>query len=139
MKIYIAASSAEVSRAFSMREHLRQKGFEVSSSWVDLVQDMREMGHKDDATITHATLTMAAIQDMREVSEADVLVYVRPDDGKSEGAAFEAGYFFAMARIASKKLVSFDSTGRPPQNIFTVLMDSVNSMDALEEYLRPTM
>ena len=132
-RIYIAASSAEVDRAWSMREALRERGYTVTSTWIDLVLDAREHGHKDDSTVAVETLQKNAAADLDEVGTAHTLIYVRGDGVKSEGAAFEFGYFF-FAR-SRRACVVFDSTDLPVQNIFALLVDRVRSMDELYAWL----
>ncbi len=118
--VYIATSSADVERAWSMREAIRGAGHMCACTWIDEVTEARAAGHKDDTTVSIEVLRQGAHNDRVEVRQATRFVYVRSDNHKSEGAATELGIF--TERHGEGAACVFDSSGKPPSNIFSLLV-----------------
>lgn len=103
MKVYVAGSSADLSRARRAAEVLVRHGIEVPSTWWEQIEKYGEGNPTDlDVRIT------CAGQDCAQVDAADVLWLLVPETGYSHGAFFE----FGRALTLEKRVVCSGATKR---------------------------
>lgn len=112
LKLYIAGSSAEIERARAWHELARAEGFEVLSTWVEVITQVGE-GNPRDATVDARSGWSA--EDLRQVANADVVWFLVPPKGKeTRGAWLEIG--FALAQQ-----IPLFCSGDTKQSIFCAL------------------
>lgn len=112
MKLYIAGSSAEMVRAAAWHVKARADGFDVLSTWVDVIGKVGEGNPRDVSPLQRQTW---AVADFMQVSEADVLWFLVPPKGKeTRGAWAELGF-----AAASDLLII--CSGDTKQSIFCAL------------------
>ena len=91
MKLYIAASSTEMTRAAKWHDLARKAGIEVISTWLATVESAGA-GNPDDATEEQRAAW--ARKDLFEVKSSDCLWLLMPER-PSQGAFCELGYAYA--------------------------------------------
>ena len=90
MKIYLAASSADIDRAKHWRDRLVDAGIEVTSTWITNVEKVGAANPRDATREQRAEWMRGCF---REVSSSDVLWFlVPPLDKPTRGAWMEFDY-----------------------------------------------
>lgn len=98
MKIYLAGGSNYIDYIITQREIFRRAGFEVTSRWLDGLEDRAQWGK-------------CAERDLADVDAADVvIIYALPGSTVTAGRHVELGY-----AIAKKKIIILIG---PAENIF---------------------
>ncbi len=91
MKLYIAGSSAEMVRAAAWHQRARADGFDVLSTWVEVIAKEGGVGNPRDASPFQRQSW--AITDFDQVAEADILWFLVPLKGaETRGAWAELGF-----------------------------------------------
>lgn len=99
MKIYVAASSAELERARAAMDWCREQGFEITHDWVADVTLVRLEGGKADADLTPAEQLAFVVKDLDAVGEADLLWFLVPrPPATTVGAWVELGAAYELGR-----------------------------------------
>jgi hypothetical protein len=88
LRVYVAASSAELVRVCATIAVLKTNGVEVSCTWPDVVATVGDANPLDASKHDRIAWTS---QDLREVVSSDVLLMLMPRAGASYGAGFETG------------------------------------------------
>ncbi len=113
LRIYIAGSSAEMVRAASWHAKARADGFEVLSTWVEVIAKEGGIGNPRDASSFQRQSW--AVTDFDQVAEADILWFLVPPKGaETRGAWAELGF------AAANGIFIFCS-GDTKQSIFCAL------------------
>lgn len=89
LRVYIAASSAELVRVHASVAALRKHEVDVVSTWPDIVAATQ--GGANPADANKVERLSWSSQDLFEVTTADVLLFLVPRSGTTRGAWFEAG------------------------------------------------
>jgi hypothetical protein len=119
VKVYVAGASSEIERAEVMIKRLRDAGIGITCTWPEVI---RKVGAANPAEAGHSTRRMWASQDLFEVEQANVLLFLLPGAGHNTiGAWTELGCSYALA----KKIVM---AGKHP-SIFTGLADEIHETD----------
>lgn len=113
MKIYVAASSNEISRAKFWIQRLREHGFHVTSTWPEVVAEVGDANPRDAGDLHRA---LWAQTDLDQVAHSDVLWFLV---GNSKGAFVEYGYFHAKRTNGEARHLI--SSGDTKSSIFTAL------------------
>lgn len=95
MKIYIAARYGRRDEANSVAFHLRENGHEITSTWINQVED--EMGY----TESEGTTMGMAIKDLDEIRDADAIVALSEVDTNPWGRGgrhVEFGYAIGLEK-----------------------------------------
>lgn len=119
--VYVAASSAEMSRAVTWMERLKLAGIRVTSNWPALIA---EVGDANPLDATQEQRFTWASRQRREVASADLLWLLMPVGG-SFGAMWELGCADGLGKI---QVVSGEGIKR---TIFTAF--AVQSFDTDED------
>lgn len=106
-KIYVAGASSEIVRAERQGRLLRDNGFEVVSTWTQVIRDV---GHANPTDATPEEYKLWAGRDLAEVQAADVFWLLLPE-ANTVGAWIELGFAHAI-----NKLIVMSGQHRP---IFT--------------------
>lgn len=89
LRVYIAASSAELVRVHASIATLRKSGVDVVSTWTDVIAATPGGANPVDANKV-ARLGWSS-QDLFEVVTADVMLMLMPRTGATFGGGFESG------------------------------------------------
>lgn len=128
LKLYIAASSAEMDRARAAINAATYSGFEVVSTWLDVVANV---GDANPQTATRDERHRWASQDLGEVDSCDALWFLVPSESvATRGAWGELGFAYATG----KAIVC--SGTNTTQSIFTALGEEFESDLAALQYLK---
>ncbi|MCZ6871661.1 MAG: hypothetical protein O7G84_19360, partial [Gammaproteobacteria bacterium] len=97
IRIYVAASSGEKSRAAKAMEWIRaEPGLELAHDWVAVQASVQAAGGPSDAELPRADARRYAMEDLRKVEGARIFWLLVPE---TAGAWVEFGY--ALGRIAA--------------------------------------
>lgn len=114
MKIYLAASSADVERARRWHRQLIDTGMAVTSSWLEIID---QVGDANPREASKWQRFKWADNDLREIAESHALWFLVPTTDKpTRGAWIEFGY----ARACGPELLLI-SSGDTKQSIFCAL------------------
>lgn len=114
MKVYVAASAAEIDRAEAVTARLRGMGIEVTSTWPVMIRE-RQGGVTNPRGASRVDRRAWSDTDLSELDEADVLLFLAPEpSGPTRGAWVELGY----ARATRKPIIS---SGDTLQSIFCAM------------------
>lgn len=127
MRIYIAASFQDWSRAKDAREELQAAGHAVTSDWIDVAE--KRAGRCDGAAAVDYNPVEHALDDLGGVEDANVLLVLTPDD-KALGCGMwiELGYALALAKWTPKTVVI--AGAQRDRSIFCALADERHLTDA---------
>lgn len=113
-RVYIAASGDDIDRAKEVRRVMRDAGVDVLASWIHNVE---AVGDSNPRTASKNDRKRWSINDLTEVSAADLLLVLVPPPGKtSRGLWFEGGFSYC----AGKPIIF---SGDTLQSIFCALGD----------------
>lgn len=128
MKVYVAASSAEIERAEAAIASLRDLGIQVTSTWPAVV---RSVGVSNPRGASRADRRAWSETDLLELAAAEHLWLLAPGpESPTRGAWVELGY----ARAAGLVIVS---SGDTLQSIFPALgLEFATDADALNYFAK---
>lgn len=112
--VYVSASSAETERAKKMMDALREKGIPVRSTWIENVAANGGVANPRDASVEDRQKW--SLQDVREAISSQIFWLLMPSGPHSFGAAFEMGFFTALANDAMQGCIV---SGDYKRTIFT--------------------
>lgn len=141
MKVYVAAASSEIERAEKCIAALRASGFEVTSTWPEVI---RKVGHANPMTASREQRAGWAAMDLSEVSDATVLWFLIPPKGvATDGANVEYGYaLFLGAASQEARLAGINApiyrilTSGEERSIFTALSTHFDTDEQAIEALK---
>lgn len=113
MKIYVAGSSSELSRAKRMMQLLSAAGFDVVSTWPATIEAVGDANPREATTEQRLGWSRA---DVEQVRQADLLWLLVSAASVSFGACFEFG-------IAHERSMHVVASGDTLRSIFTSLAD----------------
>lgn len=114
MKLYLAASSAEIERATEWCAKLRHAGITVTSTWIDTIRLVGAANPRDANDEKRASWVKA---DFAEIDDADALWLLVPAaDAPTRGAWIELGYAWSRRK-------AIVCSGDTRQSIFCVVGD----------------
>lgn len=126
-KVYVAASSSDITRAEQWRARLRDAGFTVVSTWPHTIKAVGDANPRD---ATDEQRRQLAESDLTEVRSADALWFLVPQTANGRGAYCE----FGSAGILGKLIVA---SGDTKQSIFLSLAyEFADDMDAFTFLVR---
>lgn len=113
IRVYVAASSAEIPRAKKWIAALREAGVFVTSKWPEIIEKVGDANPRD---ATHEQRKGWAWADLVDVKDANLLWLLAPEPngGSARGAYVELGYARALG-------LSLMISGDTKQSIFTAL------------------
>lgn len=120
LRVYVAGASKELDRARVAMDVIRERGMEVTSTWVEKI---REAGRANEGLSPRVAFE-AALGCFREVSAADALLILVKPDGASVGAYVEVG----IALAQGKPIVVSDV--KSDRSVFWAMTDRVFAGDA---------
>lgn len=95
LSVYVAASSAEISRALAVTSVLRQRGVTVVSTWPEVIMQVGEANPRGATVAQRRAWSGGCLQ---EVAACDVLLLLAPVDDHGRGAYWEAGAAHAQRK-----------------------------------------
>ena len=107
--MYIAARVIARHRLKAVRAQIREMGFDVSSTWLDVAKDY------NDPNDTIERLMSEAARDLKEAGEAHVFIIDTLDESPTGGREVELGYF--IRRMETDPKLKFWRVG-PWRNLF---------------------
>lgn len=112
MKLYLAASSADIDRARRWRDQLVAAGITVTSTWIE---NISQVGDANPRGAARSKRSEWSVDDLIQVDNSDTLwLLAPPADKPTRGAWLEFGYAVA-------KRLAVVSSGDTKQSIFTAL------------------
>ncbi len=137
MKIYIAASAAEIERARAMRRELLALGFDVVSTWIENVD---KVGASNPRDATREQRSTWAKQDLMEVMSAEVIWFLVPDvKAPTRGGWVELGFAYGITRFRlalEQPPIEMIFSGDTKQSIFTALGIEIETDEQALAFLR---
>ncbi len=115
--VYVAGSSAEIDRARKWILALQEKGVIVNSTWTDNVKKVGEANPRD---ASNEDKQAWCLKDVREAIGSSVMWLLMPSGPHSFGAAFEMGFFSALADPEIQQSIV---SGDYKRSIFTSFSD----------------
>ena len=119
-KVYLAAPWKFKKEAAQARDKFVLNGIHVTSRWIDFV------GDSDDP----AVLEQEALNDIDDMEDADGMVVLQLE--KSEGKAFEQGFFIGGMIGGSRKVILVSPDGSRG-NVFQYLSYAYTMVSTVEE------
>lgn len=100
LRIYVAGSSDERERAKKWMQRLRDFPgvFEVVSAWCDVI-DGEQHGVGNPRTASTEDRKRWAMQNVDQITEADVFWFLVPAVGHGRGGYFESGFAFGQMKL----------------------------------------
>ena len=95
MRVYVAGSSNELTRAKAAIALVRAAGHEVTSDWPPVIEKQGEANPRDVTIVLRAGWADMAT---RGITLADVVWLLAPEVGMARGAFFEFGFAFAQGK-----------------------------------------
>lgn len=110
LKIYVAASSDERERAKRMVAKLKlyPSVFIITSKWIETIEG-EQHGVGNPRTASDKDRRRWAKDNLTQVSEADLVWFLVPENSPGRGGYFEAGWMFGDARDSDKLVFSGDT------------------------------
>lgn len=108
LKVYVAGSSGEIDRAKAATAALRAAGVVVVSTWPEVVE---AVGDANPPTASREERLGWALEDLRQVELADVVLLLCPWESAGRGAYLEAGYALGLD-------IPVVAAGRTLQSVF---------------------
>jgi hypothetical protein len=99
MKIYVAAASSEIERAEKRMAQLKEIGFDVVSTWPEVI---RKVGSANPIEASREDRATWAAEDLSQVATAEVLWYLIPESAPTDGANVEFGYALMLGVMSQE-------------------------------------
>lgn len=118
LSIYVAASSDERERAKKWVDKLKlyPSVFRITSKWIETIEgEQHGVGNPRDAS--DANRRRWALDNLRQVSAADVVWFLVPAHSPGRGGYYEAGWMHGETRDAARLIFSGDTK----QSVFCAL------------------
>ncbi len=113
LRVYVAGSSDEISRARRWMTALYGAGITVTSTWCDVIAATGGVGNPRDATTADRRL-WSEVDLAGQVAQSHVLWLLTPTTAPGRGAYCELGYAHALGK-------RIHSSGDTKQSIFTAI------------------
>ena len=128
-KIYVAGASSEIERAEKWMGRLREAGFEVTSTWPEVIR-AQPNGEANPMTAPREQRAEWAAVDLEQVSQSSAFWLLLPTEKPTIGAYWEVGFFTAliaveiqMRAVGAKLTMRYALCSGVEKSIFTTLID----------------
>lgn len=96
LRVYLAASSADLERVKLWRQRLREAGAEPLSTWIENVE---RVGDANPRAAAHADRARWSLKNLSELAASDVVWLLAPPAGlQTRGGWFELGFAYCAAK-----------------------------------------
>lgn len=98
LRVYLAASSADMARAKLWRQRLRDAGADPLATWIDTIE-ADQSGMANPRTAAKVERARWSLKNLNEVAASDVVWLLAPPAGlQTRGGWFELGFAYCAAK-----------------------------------------